>query len=67
MVEKEKPSRFSLLGIMGGLMIAENLGDVHDELNHLCDLIGVSRFEGNYQEGWTSTDWMSINQEANEE
>jgi len=35
------PTRFSLLGIIGGLMVSENLGDVHDEVDHLCDLAGT--------------------------
>jgi hypothetical protein len=52
--------RFSLLGIIGGLMHAENLGDVHDEINHLHDLAGLPRPEGDFLEGWTPSDWMTI-------
>jgi len=52
--------RFSLLGIIGGLMVAENLGDVHDEINHLCDLAGISRPDGNFEEGWTDDDWKRV-------
>ena len=54
------PPRFSLLGIIGGLMVAENLGDVHDELNHLCDLAGIPRFEGSFEDGWTEKDRASV-------
>lgn len=49
--------RGSLLGILGGLMVSENLGDVHDEINLLCDLIGIDRPDGNFLEGWTDDDW----------
>ena len=52
--------RFSLLGIIGGLMVAENLGDVHDEINHLCDLAGIPRPEGDFEEGWTAEDWENV-------
>ena len=57
------PGRGSLLGIIGGLMVAENMGDVHDEINLLCDLAGVSRPEGNFLDGWTDQDWRNIGQE----
>lgn len=60
----ENPNRFSFFGIIGGLMVSENMGDIHDELNHLCDLVGIPRFEGNFQEGWTKRDWASINHKA---
>jgi hypothetical protein len=52
--------RFSLLGIIGGLMVSENQGDVHDEINHLCDLAGISRPEGNFLDGWTQQDWHNV-------
>lgn len=56
--------RFSLFGIIGGLMLSENLGDVHDEINHLCDLAGIPRPEGGFY-GWTRQDWLNIdNKEA---
>lgn len=47
--------RFSLMGIIGGLMLSENLGDVHNEINLLCDLAGVGRLEGGFDE-WTARD-----------
>ncbi len=52
--------RFSLLGVISGLMVSENLGDVHDEINHLCDLTGIPRPEGSFEEGWTSEDWRHV-------
>jgi len=61
------PERGSLLGIIGGLMVAENPGDVHDEINLLCDLAGVPRPEGNFLQGWTDEDWTSIRQPRGEE
>ncbi len=57
------PKRFSLLGIIGGLMVSENLGDVHDEINHLCDLAGIPRPEGDFEEGWTKQDWANVEDE----
>jgi len=61
------PERFSLLGIIGGLMVAENLGDVHDEINHLHDLIGLPRPEGGFIEGWTAQDLRNVGLEPEED
>lgn len=58
------PQRFSLLGIIGGLMHADNLGDVHDEINHLHDLIGLPRPEGNFLDGWTDQDRANLREEV---
>jgi hypothetical protein len=55
-----EPARFSLLGIIGALMVSDNRGDVHEEINHLCDLAGVPRPEGNFLNGWTDQDWTNI-------
>lgn len=54
------PERFTLLGIIGGLMVTENEGDVHDEINHLCDLVGIPRPEGDFLDGWTDQDLRSV-------
>ncbi len=54
------PQRFSLLGIIGGLMVSDNLGDVHEEINHLHDLVGLPRPEGNFLDGWTEEDFARI-------
>lgn len=51
--------RHSILGIIGGLMAAEDLDDVHDEINLLCDLAGISRPDGDFK-GWTEEDWERI-------
>lgn len=55
-----EPSRFSLVGIIGGLMLSDHLGDVHDEIIHLHDLIGMPRPEGNYLDGWTDEDFLNV-------
>jgi len=55
--------RLSLLGIIGALMLADNLGDVHEEINHLHDLVGISRPEGNFLEGWAPSDWRNVRNE----
>lgn len=62
----EVPQRFSLLGIIGGLMVADNLGDVAEEIGHLCDLAGVNRPEGNFLDGWTLQDWENIGRKDDE-
>ena len=59
-IKIKSPDRFSLLGIVRGLMMAENLGDVHDELFNICDLIGIPRFVGGYEYGWTDQDLESV-------
>jgi hypothetical protein len=56
----QPPERGSLLRIIRGLMLADHLGDVHDEMNLLCDLAGIPRRTGGYEEGWSSQDWRSI-------
>ncbi len=50
------PERFSLRGIIRGLLLSDHLGDVADEINHLCDLVGIARPEGNFMDGWTEQD-----------
>ncbi len=62
----EEPDRSSLLGIIGGLMVSENMGDVHDELNLLCDLVGIPRPKGNYLTGWIDADYRSVGLEPEE-
>jgi len=53
------PNRDSLLGIIGGLMVAENLGDVHDEIILLCKLAGIPEPEGGF-DSWTIRDWQNV-------
>jgi hypothetical protein len=55
-----EPDRTSLLGIIGGLMVAENMGDVHDEINFLCELVGIPEPTGNFLDGWTARDWRNV-------
>lgn len=55
--------RFSLTGIISGLMVADNLGDVADEINYLHDLAGIPRPEGDFIEGWTDQDWRNLGRE----
>jgi hypothetical protein len=57
---EDMSERFSLRGIIGGLMMAENMGDVHDEINHLCDLAGVPHPEGDFESGWTDGDLHAV-------
>lgn len=39
------------------------MGDVHDEINHLCDLAGIPRPEGGFGVGWTDQDWSNVRAE----
>jgi hypothetical protein len=61
------PERFSLLGIIGGLMMSDHLGDVRDEINHLHDLIGLPHPEGGFADGWTAQDLRTVGLEPEED
>jgi hypothetical protein len=61
------PKRLSLLGIIGGLMVADNFGDVHDEINNLCDLAGIDRPDGDFMEGWTTEDWRRVGRKVDDD
>lgn len=52
--------RFSLLGIIGALMVADNPGDVHEEIDHLRALVGLPPLEGDFLGGWTERDWEVV-------
>ena len=54
------PERFSLLGIIQGLMLADHLGDVRDEIDYLHDLIGLPRPSGGFMDGWTNDDLRRV-------
>jgi hypothetical protein len=41
-------------------MVAENMGDVHDEINFLCELVGIPEPTGNFLDGWTARDWRNV-------
>ncbi|HYJ22997.1 MAG TPA: hypothetical protein VEW07_13355 [Solirubrobacterales bacterium] len=61
------PERFSLLGILRGLMLSDHFGDVRDEVNHLHDLLGIPRPEGGYAEGWTAQDLEQVGAHPDQE
>lgn len=54
------PQRFSLVGIIGGLMMSDHLGDVRDEIDYLHDLVGLPRPEGGFADGWTERDLRNV-------
>lgn len=60
------PTRFTLAGIIAGLMLADNWGDVADEINHLHDVVGMDRPEGNFSDGWTDEDRKRVGLEPEE-
>ena len=54
----EDDERDRLIGAIAGLMLSDNLGDVHEQLHRLRTLAGLSRLEGNFLNGWTEADWV---------
>lgn len=42
------------------LMVAENFGDVHDEIDRLRSLVGLQHLEGGFEDGWTKADWKGV-------
>lgn len=56
----DKVEATKLAGIIMGLMLSENLGDVHDVINRLHDLVGVARPNGNFDEGWEESDFERV-------
>ena len=50
--------------VLRGLMLAENLGDVHDEINLLHDHFGIPRPEGDFLDGFTEADLAAVSGEA---
>jgi len=54
------PERSSLRGIIRGLMVSNDLGDVRDQIDCLCDLAGIARPEGGFVDGWTNNDFVSV-------
>lgn len=52
--------------ITRSLMFADNLGDVHECINALHDLLGVQQPEGDFNDGWTDEDWDRIHAAVDE-
>lgn len=46
-----------------GLMVADHLGDVHEEIAVLRAAIGLPEADGNFLDGWTEDDWQGIDPE----
>jgi hypothetical protein len=46
------------------LMMAENLGDVHDQINTLHRLMGLPEPEGDFLDGWTDADLAAVRDES---
>lgn len=51
--------RKSLIGALQGLLVAENGGDIIDEVFIICDVIGISRPEEN--DGTYKFTWLEEN------
>jgi hypothetical protein len=48
------------LRVINALMYSENHGDIHDVINRLCDIAGIDKPEGNFQDGWTKKDRKAV-------
>lgn len=46
--------------ILRRLMMAENLGDVHDAINDMHSALGFPKPEGNFSDGWTDADLTRV-------
>jgi hypothetical protein len=64
MTEHQSSRTKSLPEIIGGLMLIDDWGDIHEELNNLCDIAGIPRPEGNYYDGWTDQDLANVGVEV---
>lgn len=62
-----KEERAKLSGIVLGLMLAENMGDVHDYINLLHELLGLKCPEGDFLHGWTDDDIEALGLGGNDE
>jgi hypothetical protein len=58
------PPRSHPIRVLVGLMLAENLGDVQDEINLLHDHFGLPRPEGVVFDGFTDADYQRIDRAA---
>lgn len=45
------------LSAIRGLMLSDNLGDVHEEIDRLRAAVDLDPLEGDYLSGWTGIDW----------
>lgn len=52
--------REDLIAVTRSLMLAENMGDVHDQINRLHDLLGLAQPEGNFLDGWEDEDMEAL-------
>lgn len=49
--------------VIYGLMLADNLGDVHEEIDQLRRAVDLPDLEGDFVTGWTDADWEGIDDE----
>lgn len=40
-----------------GLMLSDNLGDVHEEIDRLRAAVDLPALEGDFLSGWDAVDW----------
>ena len=62
MIDRSHP-----LKVLRGLMLSENMGDVHDEINLLHSYFGIRRPEGNFLDGFTEADFAAIERALQDE
>lgn len=47
-------------GVIYGLMLSDNLGDVHEEIDRLRAAVDLPALEGDYLSGWEPSDWEGL-------
>lgn len=55
-----KNNRDVVLAAIRSLMLSDNLGDVHEEVDRLRAAVGLAPLAGNYLSGWEPVDWEGI-------
>lgn len=56
-VEARQALQDVALSAIRGLMLSDNLGDVHEEIDRLRAAVDLPGLEGDYLSGWEAVDW----------
>lgn len=56
-VEARQELQAVALSAIRGLMLSDNLGDVHEEIDRLRAAVDLPELEGDYLSGWEAVDW----------
>lgn len=56
-IEARQELQAAAFSAIRGLMLSDNLGDVHEEIDRLRAAVDLPALEGDYLDGWTGLDW----------